>query len=57
MQESKLKYVRESIAEAIEEAKSQSGSPRLVPFTSAQIGFIEEVISGALARLLPSGQA
>ncbi len=57
MQESKLRYVRESVAEAIEEAKSHSGSPRLVPFTSAQIGFIEEVISGALARLLPSGQA
>ena len=45
MHESKLKYVRESIAEAIEEAKSQSGSPRLLPFTSAQIGFIEDVIS------------
>ena len=57
MQESKLRYVRESVAEAIEEAKSHSGSPRLVPFTSAQIGFIEEVIAGALARLLPSGQA
>ena len=57
MHESKLKYVRESIAEAIEDAKSQSVSPRLVPFTSAQIGFIEEVISGALARLLLSDQA
>jgi len=56
MHESKLKYVRESIAEAIEEAKSQSGSPRLLPFTSAQIGFIEDVISGALARLLLSDQ-
>ena len=57
MYESRLKYVRESIAEAIEEAKSQSGSPRLVPFTSAQIGFIEEVISGALTRLLLSDRA
>ncbi|SVE41979.1 uncharacterized protein METZ01_LOCUS494833 [marine metagenome] len=57
MHETKLKYVRESIAEAIEDAKFQSGSPRLIPFTSAQIGFIEEVISGALTRLLLADQA
>ena len=57
MHESKLKYVKESIAEAIEDAKFQSGSPRLIPFTSAQIGFIEEVISGALTRLILADQA
>ncbi len=44
--------IQQAVSEALEEAKAQSGSERLLPFTSAEIRFIQDVVAGALARVL-----
>ena len=44
--------IQRAVSEALEEAKAQVGSERLLPFTSAEIGFIQGVVFGALARVL-----
>ena len=44
--------IQRAVSEALEEAKAQVGSERLLPFTSAEIGFIQEVVAGALTRVL-----
>ena len=44
--------IQQAVSEALEEAKAQNGSERLLPFTSAEIRFIQDVVVGALARVL-----
>ena len=44
--------IQQAVSEALEEAKAQNGSERLLPFTSAEIRFIQDVVAGALARVL-----
>ena len=47
--------IQQAVSEALEEAKAQNGSERLLPFTSAEIKFIQDVVTGALARVLSEG--
>ena len=44
------------VARAIERATEHSGGPRLIPFTAAEVRFLQEVISSSLIELL-QGQA
>ena len=40
------------VARAIERATEHSGGPRLIPFTAAEVRFLQEVISSSLIELL-----
>lgn len=44
--------IQHAVSEALEEAKAQNGSERLLPFTSAEIRFIQDVVVGALTKVL-----
>jgi hypothetical protein len=45
--------IQQGVSEALEEAKVRSGyGDRLLPFTLAQIRFIQDLVAGALARVL-----
>lgn len=44
--------IQQAVSEALGEAKAQNGSERLLPFTSAEIRFIQDVVTGALSRVL-----
>ena len=47
--------IQQAVAQAIELAKDHSGGSRLVPFTAAEIRFIQEVVTHALTELLAQG--
>ena len=44
--------IQKAVAEALEGAKSRHLSDRLQPFTAAEMRFIQDVVEGALARVL-----
>lgn len=44
--------VQQAVSEAVDEAKVRVGSDRLLPFTSAELRFIQDVVAGALDRVL-----
>ena len=44
--------IQKAVLEAMEEAKAQCGSDRLLPFTAAEMRFVQDVVAGALARVL-----
>ena len=44
--------IQRAVSEALEGAKSRSGSDRLQPFTAAEMRFIQDVVEGALTRAL-----
>lgn len=44
--------IQKAVSEALEGAKSRHLSDRLQPFTAAEMRFIQDVIEGALARVL-----
>ena len=52
MTKTTVEQIQQAVSEAIMEAKAQSGSERLLPFTSAEIRFIQDVVAGALAKVL-----
>ncbi|MBI2165895.1 MAG: hypothetical protein HYU29_05775 [Chloroflexi bacterium] len=45
--------IREALVRAFEVVTARSGGPRLVPFTPAQLRFLQEVMGIALVQLLP----
>ncbi len=47
--------IQQAVAEALEEAKAECESDRLVPFTAAEIRFIQAIVAGALRRTLTAG--
>ena len=52
MTKTTVEQIQQAVSEALVEARAQSGSERLLPFTSAEIRFIQDVVVGALARVL-----
>ena len=44
--------IQKAVAEALEGAKSRHLSDRLQPFTAAEMRFIQDVVEGALTRVL-----
>ena len=44
--------IRQAVIEALQEAKAQNISDRLLPFTAAEIRFIQDVVNGALSKVL-----
>ena len=44
--------IRQAVIEALQEAKAQHISDRLLPFTAAEIKFIQDVVTGALSKVL-----
>ena len=44
--------IQKAVSEATEEAKARCGSDRLLPFTAAEMRFVQDVVAGALARVL-----
>lgn len=45
--------IQQAVSEALAEAKVRSGyGDRLLPFTQAQMRFVQDVVAGTLARLL-----
>lgn len=45
--------IQQAVSDALEEAKARSGyGDRLLPFTMAELRFIQDVVAGALARVL-----
>lgn len=47
--------IHEAVARAIQQAKTNSGGERLLPFTAAEVRFIQDVVTGALSDLLRPG--
>ncbi|MBI2871648.1 MAG: hypothetical protein HYY00_00475 [Chloroflexi bacterium] len=48
-----VEQVQKAVAEAMKEAMARNGAAtRLLPFTAAEIRFIQDVVAGALARVL-----
>ena len=50
------KDIQQAVARAIEVSTAANGGPRLVPFTPAQLRFIQEVVSLTLGDLLAPGR-
>ncbi len=44
--------IQKAVTEALEGAKSRHLSDRLQPFTAAEMRFIQDVVEGALTRVL-----
>jgi hypothetical protein len=49
--------IQKAVSEALEGAKSRSGSDRLLPFTAAEMRFIQDLVEGALTRVLSEEKA
>jgi hypothetical protein len=48
--------IEQAVTRAIETAKDHSGGSRLLPFTTAEIRFIQEVLTCSLTELLLENQ-
>jgi hypothetical protein len=44
--------IQQIVARAIEQATANSGGPRLVPFTAAELRFIQQVVAQSLQEVL-----
>ena len=54
MKEISVKHIQTSVDRALESASNQAPSPRLLPFTPAQLAFLRELVTQALANALAS---
>ena len=48
--------IQQAVTRAVEAATEQSGGQRLLPFTAAEIRFIQEVVTRTLTDLLAQEQ-
>lgn len=49
--------IQKAVSEALEGAKSRHLSDRLQPFTAAEMRFIQDLVEGALTRVLSEEKA
>ncbi|MFQ5873670.1 MAG: hypothetical protein ACE5JL_07700 [Dehalococcoidia bacterium] len=54
MREISIQHIQASVDQALESASNREPSPRLLPFTPAQMAFLRELVTQALANALAS---